>query len=377
MLKSLIKRYGVNNLRIVVNDIAASKTGALSILIDFYHYILEYDTENEWIFLLGDSYVEETAHIKVRILSNIKKSWINRLKFDLFSGAAYIKKLQPDVVFSLQNTLTCGYKGKQVLYVHQPLGFQTVKKFSFFKKREREYAVYQYGIGRLINHSIRKADKVIVQTEWMKEAVAKKTRVSSEKIIKILPDTENLSQYKHTDLHQSNQFFFPSGIMIYKNHECIMRACEILNQKGMVDFNVLFTVDSTNSVTSYHYHNKYENILCSGRLTKEEVLNHYNKRVLIFPSYIETFGYPLAEARQLDAMIFASDCPFCHEVLEDYRNAYYFDPFQPKELADLMEKSIMGILKIEPSDSSKSATGGNSWAKVLQVILENSKVSIK
>lgn len=364
-------------MKIVVNDIAASKTGALSILMDFYHYILEHDTENEWIFLLGDSYIEETANIKVKILSNIKKSWVNRLKFDLFSGTAYIKALCPDVVFSLQNTLTCGYKGKQVLYVHQPLGFQAVKHFSFFKQREREYAIYQYGIAKLINHSVRKADKVIVQTEWMKEAVARKTGASIDKIIKILPDTENLSQYKHAELQQANRFFFPSGVMIYKNHECIMRACEILNQKGITDFNVLFTLDSTDSVTPYRYHNKYENILCSGRLTKEEVLNHYNRRVLIFPSYIETFGYPPAEARQLGAMILASDCPFCHEVLEGYKNAYYFDPFNPKELADLMEKSIKGELKIEADDSNKNVTEYSSWAKVLQVILENSKVQIK
>ena len=41
-------------MRIVVNDIAASKGGALTVLKDFYNCVRENDTENEWIFLLGD-----------------------------------------------------------------------------------------------------------------------------------------------------------------------------------------------------------------------------------------------------------------------------------------------------------------------------------
>jgi hypothetical protein len=37
-------------MRIVVNNIAASSGGAISILIDFYDYIKAADEENEWIF---------------------------------------------------------------------------------------------------------------------------------------------------------------------------------------------------------------------------------------------------------------------------------------------------------------------------------------
>lgn len=365
-------------MRIVVNDIAASKTGALSILTDFYHYVATNDTENEWIFLVGGDYIKETERIKVRIMTEVKSSWLNRLKFDLITGSTFIKALNPDVVFSLQNTLTCGYKGKQILYVHQPLGFQTIKKFSFFKKNEREYAIYQYFIGALINHSVRKADKVIVQTDWMKEAVAGKAHVSPTKIAKILPDVENLNRYKRLGVRKPNQFFFPSGVMIYKNHECILKACNILNQKGITDFNVLFTLDSTESVTTYHYNNQYNNITCNGRLTKEQVLEVYNERTLIFPSYIETFGYPPAEARQLEAPILASDTPFCHEVLTDYPQVNYFDPFHPEELARLMEQAINGTLptaaatgsanhSIINSEDQKSLR--DSWGEVLKELL--------
>ncbi|HOO29219.1 MAG TPA: hypothetical protein PLU43_12205, partial [Lachnospiraceae bacterium] len=161
-------------MRIVVNDIAASKTGALSVLKDFYHYIAEYDTENEWFFLLGGNYVEETKRIHVCVLPDVKKSRFSRLKFDFFTGAGYLRSLKPDIVFSLQNTLTYGYHGKQAVYVHQPLGFQKVKKFSFFDPKEREYAVYQYVIGAMIDSAVRRSDLTIVQTEWMRRAVVQK-----------------------------------------------------------------------------------------------------------------------------------------------------------------------------------------------------------
>lgn len=362
-------------MRIVVNDIAASKTGALSILTDFYHYIAEHDRENEWIFLLGGSYIEETERIKVHVMQKVKKSWINRLCFDLFTGASYIRALKPDVVFSLQNTITFGYKGKQIVYVHQPLGFQTVKKFSLLKSNEREYAIYQYFIGAIINASIRRADKVIVQTDWMRNAVAKKAHVSTNKIVQILPDVENLNQYRRQGVRKSNQFFFPSGVMIYKNHECILRACTLLNQKEITDFNILFTIDdeALKSITDYQYDNQHENITTTGRLTKEQVLDAYNERTLIFPSYIETFGYPLAEARQFESPILASDCPFCHEVLEGYQDVNYFDPFNPAELADLMEKSIGNALCPQTAIEKHIAVNvdnhpRDSWSEVLNVI---------
>ena len=40
-------------MKIVVNDLAASEGGALSVLLDFYEAVKQYDLENEYIFLLS------------------------------------------------------------------------------------------------------------------------------------------------------------------------------------------------------------------------------------------------------------------------------------------------------------------------------------
>ena len=122
-------------MRIVVNDIAASEGGALTILKDFYNCVRQNGAEHEWIFLLGDNYVEETENIRVIPLPEIKGSKLKKLKFDLFSGKKYIEKLKPDAVFSLQNIITFGLSVPQTVYIHQSIPFQSVKKFSFFNTK--------------------------------------------------------------------------------------------------------------------------------------------------------------------------------------------------------------------------------------------------
>jgi glycosyltransferase involved in cell wall biosynthesis len=373
-------------MRIVVDDIAASKTGALSVLRDFYNYIAENEAAgNEWIFVLGDRLLEERDNIRIIVRDDVKASRKNRLKFDLMTGAAFFEGLKPDVLFSMQNTLPRGYGGRQVLYVHQPLGYQNRKRFSLLKAEEREYAVYQKLIGRMIDASVKRADKVIVQTEWMRKAVAGKTGISGDRIVKIMPDIkvpeEFIRQPAGIDgsCSRVNTFFYPAGEILYKNHGCILEAVGMLKSKDISDFTVEFTLNRGDLPYLDRYPG-HEQVRYLGRISREEVFERYKKDILLFPSYIETFGYPPAEARAVGGRILASDCPFCHEVLEGYSLSEYFDPFKPAELAALMEKAICGELFNGEAggihaagDQSCNNTGTGSrcsWAEVTDVILD-------
>ena len=143
-------------MRIVVNDIAASEGGALSVLQDFYNEISKSsDSDNiEWFFLLADkSFLQETNNIKIFEYPNIKKSWIKRIMFDFFYGRKIINSFKPDLYVSLQNTATLGIKAKQVVYLHQPLPYQDEKRFSIFKNGEKKLAIYQTVIGFIFNTS--------------------------------------------------------------------------------------------------------------------------------------------------------------------------------------------------------------------------------
>ena len=113
-------------MKTLVVDIPASGGGALTILKEYYE-IAKKDEKNEYVFLLSDYYLEETNNIKIMVLKKYKK-WINRLKFDFFVGKKIVKKTNPDIIFSLQNTIIWRTKVEQILYVHQPLPFQKERK---------------------------------------------------------------------------------------------------------------------------------------------------------------------------------------------------------------------------------------------------------
>ena len=365
-------------MRIVVNDIAASKTGALSVLKDFYKYVLEHDKENEWIFVLGDKLLEERDNIRIVVRSDVKAGWLNRLKFDLINGGKYLMSFEPDVVFSLQNTMPASVLVKKVLYVHQPLGFQRQKNFSLFKGAERHLAIYQHFISRLIDASIKKADKTIVQTKWMEDAITKKTGVKPEKIRRILPDINVprleriLSDNKFEALSEKD-FFYPASNIIYKNHSCIMEAVKLLKERNVSGFSVSFTLEKTDAC-DFPYYDKFNEVHYLGSIDRDEVFLRYKKGTLLFPSYIETFGYPPAEARAVKGLVLASDCDFSREVLNEYDNAYYFNPFDPVELADCMEKVIKGdiVNKYKDycvADNTDTCSTAVSWEQVVEEII--------
>ena len=343
-------------MRIVVNDIAASTGGAMTVLRDFYRCVCENDTENEWIFLLGDKYFEETDNVKIISMPDIKKSGFKKLWFDFVAGRKYISALKPDVVFSLQNIITFGLKAPQVVYVHQPLPFQRTKKFSFRKAKERKLAVYQRWIGYIIKKSVRKADRIIVQTEWMKEAVYDQCGVPKEKVYQVLPQVKTIPLTDGAML-QTNAFFYPTGSALYKNNALVFEACEMLNQRKLVYSTVITTTSQK----------ECENVSCVGRLPYEEVVERYQTNVVLFPSYIETFGYPLAEARQAGTIVLASDTAFSREVLDGYENAYFFDPFRPQELAALMERVICGEI-VRQEVPVAQATQRDGWVEVMDIV---------
>jgi len=347
-------------MKIIINDIAASTGGALSILQDFYQTIKTYDSENEYIFLLSDAYIEETDNIKIKLFPKVKKSGLRKLFFDCVIGKRVINGLRPDIVLSLQNIITFGVKCPQIVYIHQPIPYQKEKQFSLLKKEERIYAVYQKIIGLLIDKSARGADKVIVQTKWMQKAVCERAKVDISKIIQIMPDIMDIETKSGREKPNSRKFFYPTGEVLYKNISCIEKACAILRDWKIWDFQVVLTTEKSED----------KNIKCIGYVSREEVFQWYQKSTLLFPSYIETFGMPLAEMRKMAGVVLAADCEYSREVLDGYVNAYYFNYNSPEELASLMKKVIKGDISVNQGDIVEGGCNApNSWERVLEVML--------
>ena len=338
----------------MVFDVPAESGGALTILQDFYNEVVQSDQlEIEWIFVVSVPNLQNRENIKVLQFPWIKKSWFHRLFFDNRIAPNLIDKYRIDKVLSLQNMIIPRSKSEQIVYVHQALPFADYK---FSITENKLFWVYQNIIGRGIIRSIKQANQVIVQTEWMKEACVKRADVNENKI-KVIPPKLNIEDIHHfePDLQSLSTFFYPANSMEYKNHSIIVKASKVVKQFSL-DFNVVFTVKGDeNSTVSELKRQSVENQLpieFKGPLQRSDVYKYYSKSIVLFPSYIEAFGLPLVEAKQHGSIIFAANCPYAREVLEGYHNAYFFDPFTVDELVVLMKNVLEGKIGYKTVDST-------------------------
>lgn len=346
----------------MVFDVPAEDGGALSVLNDFYNEVSNINDKNSnWIFVISTPTLNETENIKVLRFPWIKKSWAHRYFFDQFVAPKLVKKHKVDKVFSLQNVTIPHLNCEQILYVHQSLPFVEYK-FSFTENKL--FWIYQNIIGKKIIHSIKSAQKVIVQTEWMKAACLEKTMVNEEKI-KVVPPKINIEIEKFFSESEKNlsTFFYPAGASYYKNHRIIVEACRELKKKEINGYKVFFTLkgnENTHIADLYKIVQEMQlPIYFIGSISRAQVFDFYTKSILLFPSYIETFGLPLLESKLHKGMILTADTPFSHEVLDVYPNAYFFDAFNSIALARLMKQIFDGEISYREASILKQESKEN------------------
>lgn len=318
-------------MRIIIYDIAAKKGGGGETILKQYFDIAAKQTDNEWWFFVSiEEYLErdgKNIHVIYVDIDNKSKliSYVKRKEYEVFKLKKIIKNINPDEFISLQNMIVKGLKCNQTVYLHQSFQFSPVQ-YSFFNKEERSLAFRQKVICRIIKNRLCKADKLIVQTDWMKRAVIKwvnypENRILVDTPIVLLPEISD-------DVDKLNNiFFYPANAYLNKNHHIIIDACRILKDRGYNNFRVLFTLSpNSNGLSSKLFSEiKKEGLPIDfiGHLEKEELFRYYQSLVMLFPSYIETFGLPLLEAKSVGGRIIASDCPFSHEILDEYSYAEF------------------------------------------------------
>lgn len=367
-------------MRYVVVDVPADRGGALSILQDFHRYVSENEQQHEWIFIVSTPELSSSNHVSVVRKPWIRKSLLHRLLWDYIVAGYQIRKLKPDAVFSLQNVPVPFTSVPNVVYVHQSLPFQDRKRYSFLKRNERGMAFYQHIIGRLIRQGARRAGHVIVQSAWMKRAMLDRANVLERKIAVVAP-LVNLPELKQQvfqpgEAVRIHSFFYPAGASDYKNHRCILEAARILYSRGMNDFTIDFTISAADNELAAQLAAESEefngHIRCVGLLPRDEVYERLTRSVLLFPSYIETVGLPLLEARQIGSVILASDCHFSQENLAGYPNARLFNPLDAAALADEMEAVIRGAW-VYTSPATEASTfvdqaAARGWIPVVKLL---------
>lgn len=336
-------------MNIIVYDVAAAAGGGATILKQYIEKA-KTDKDNQWWFIVSLPELKdndsENVHVLYQATLNIAgiKRWINRFFFEQFRLSGIISQINPDLVLSLQNMPMPKVECLQTVYLHQSLQFAPVK-FSFMKKEERTCAFRQRIICRLIQQNLRRADSVVVQTRWMKKATAYWAGIPEERIHVETPCAlEYEVRTENSAIRNSRKFFYPASGHVYKNHRIIIEACKLLKRDGIHDYHITFTLNPSGNYFEKSLYDEVQKeqlpISFIGYQDRDAVFAKYAEQTLLFPSYIETFGLPLQEAKAFNAPIIASDCPYAHDVLEGYNHCLFAKWDDAKAWADAIKQEL-------------------------------------
>lgn len=350
-------------MKVLVFDVPAEFGGVYTILKEFYHSVC-LEQRNEWTFIVGNAPdIIERKMVSVERYEWIKKNWLYRLFFDLFYAPVIIRRIKPDVIVSFHNNGITGANVPQVLYMHQAMMFSG-KQYTF--KESKIYWFYQHVQSHSAFRYMRK-NYTIVQTQWMKKAIVDKAKVNPEHIFVVSPDIGEYEPQLYQDSYENrHSFFYPVNYMPYKRHDIILDAVTTLDKKISDEFNVYFTVE----VPILHRYpvTTINHVKNTGRLSREKVSKMYASSILVFPSELESFGLPLLEARLSGTIILVANTPFAKEILENYENAYFFEPGNSRELTRLMEKCISGDILYSIPNVKHNNDSKTGWGSIIDII---------
>ena len=326
-------------MNILVYDVAAENGGATSILKYFYQQHKQ-DRENHYVYMLSTFQLDATENITVINVPHVKKGWGNRLLFDWFGVKKYLRQYKIDEVLSLQNIGIPGFRGRQTVYVHNALPFS---EYRYSINESRLMWIYQNVIGKMMLSSIKSADQVIVQTQWMKDAIIRKIPKAKDKIQMQFPKVDIPRGVAFTRKEKC-VFFYPANSAPFKNHRLILQACQILKAAGITDYTVEFTLtgNETPAISTLKEKAQMEMLPIQwlGVLSRQQVFEKYQSSVLVFPSYIETIGLPVFEAKSVGAPLLLADCVYAKEVADGYADAHFFPHDNAVALEELMAQQI-------------------------------------
>lgn len=327
-------------MKTVVYDVAASSSGALSVLKDYHAKALA-DEENEYCFLVSTPELAESENVIVKRYAWVKKSWLHRLFFDYMVAPRVVAEEGPDAVLSLQNTMMPRVRVPQTVYEHNclPKPFCDYR-FSFAK--EPGLWIRQNVLGAVILRSLKSVQQIIVQTEWMKARCVENIGISPDKIDVSPPRLSSRPSGRYAR-SEPFAFVYPATGVRFKNHRLILDACRILQNKGL-EFKILLTLDGTES----KYTKSLEQCAAKevmpiefiGWQSREEVFRLYESCALLFVSELESYPLPLFEAGCAGCPIVAPNVEYAIEALSRNPNALLYKQDDPVDLAKAMNQLI-------------------------------------
>ncbi len=331
---------------IVISGINIRNGGTLTVYRNLLEEIVKLNLNKEFhiVSLVSkkELFIDFEKEIEIIDFPKEEKSRLKRFYYEYFWTKKYSKKNDIYCWISINDKTPNVKTVKQFVYCHNPSIFYKCswKDFRFSKL----FFLYTVFYKHIYKHNIFKNDAVILQQQWIAKEFVRLFHI--KKPIVMRPKLEGF-EISSTDISSRNKtFIFPTFPRSFKNVEILCEATKILNSKDIKDFEILITIEGHENKYARFLRKKYSHlnsIKFIGFVSQDKLKELYAKSdCLLFPSKLETWGLPMTEFSKYNRPIIASDLPYAHETLKDYRNVVFFNPSDATSLALYMETIING-----------------------------------
>lgn len=335
-------------------------------------YLQTEDKKNRYTILLeqDDDWKPKSARFKP-VPCRFKQFSLNPLQQILY--AWQLHRLKPDLVhFTLTGQQPIFYFGKQITFTHD----LTMLKYARRGRLPRwVHWLRMRGYRFLLWQAHRKAIKIQVPTEYVRDAVAKYHLFTSRKIV-ITPESGEppIDKPAQKPVETPDQFILYVGTsFLHKNLKRLVKSYELLK----TDFPDLKLV----LVGKREYYAKrlrrwtkslpfYKDIVFAGFVPDTELKWYYaHAEAYVFPSLSEGFGLPGLEAMAHGCPVVSSNATCLPEVYGDA--AHYFDPENIEDMAiKVSEVLSRPALRKQLIDKGYKQVRKYSWQRMAEQTVE-------
>ncbi len=301
--------------------------------------LLEYlqiiDNDNKYTILLepGDEWKPISKKFTTVICRYMQFS-LNPLQQITFARQLY--KLKPDLVhFTMTSQQPIFYFGRQITFTHD----LTMLKYARAGRLPKWlHAVRMLGYRFLLWQSHRKALKIVVPTEYVRNAVAKYHLFTNRKLVVTYEASEPplLGVEQKPNYAPDEYLLYVGSAFPHKNLDRLIEAFELLKEHHPALKLLLVGKQEYHSRQLQKWAKKrasFEDIIFTGFVPDEDLKWLYiHAEAYVFPSLSEGFGLPPLEAMVHGCPVVSSNATSLPEVCGDA--AHYFNPEDIHEMAE-------------------------------------------
>lgn len=345
-------------MKMVINAVSAKMGGSVVYLRSLLRCLPPPESGYEFDVFLPPETAEKQGglgrNVRLIVTSVGHEAWGKRFWWEQVTLRRFLRRERVDVLFSTANFAMFRCPIKQILLVRNAVYFSDLYQEMIVPRQSLKRRT-AFKLGRwMIGFSVRNADLVMTPTQAMLDELREYVEVPPHKAMVNAYGAEvhngvggnapGRSGHEDTSGPSPVRLLYVSLYAEHKNLDTLLRAMPLLNRDGGRGFVLKTTANPHWDVARYAVRRREDIALAQapeiapyvqlvGPLGKREVECLYlGSDLFVFPSLMESFGFPMVEAMAYGLPIVAADTPVNREICGE--SALYFRSRDPDDLAE-------------------------------------------